>query len=144
MGTCLRKWLSRGWRIGAVLFSAWMIYLLCSLWYWQTTIGKPIEREFGFRIGTPVIQEEGRYWPREVVSIESLRWNGVFGQAGFRKGDIICGLSAKDLFKVLHRGRGEEVTLQVVNGGHGPPLNHARCGRSLSKSQPAHKAIVGL
>jgi hypothetical protein len=119
----MRKWLSRGWRIGAVLFAVWLIYAICASWYWQIRIGERMERELEFRIGTPVIQEDGTTWPREVVSIESLRRDGVLGQAGLREGDIICGLSVGDVFKMLHRGRGGQVTLQVVNGGDGPPIS---------------------
>jgi hypothetical protein len=119
----MRNWLRHTSRFGAALFAVWVIYTLCASWYWQITVGKPIEREFGFRIGTPIIQEEGKSWPSEVVSIESVRWDGVLGQAGFRDGDIVRGLSVSKVFKVLHRGRGKQVTLEVVDGGYGPPIN---------------------
>jgi hypothetical protein len=118
----MRTWLRHTSRIGAALIAVWVTYVFCAMWYWQMTVGEPIEREFGFRIGTPIIHEEGKSWPSEVVSIESLRWDGVLGRAGLLEGDIIRGLSVSEVYKVLHRGRGKQVTFEVVDGGHGPPI----------------------
>jgi hypothetical protein len=117
------KWLTRVCSTGAALCLAWIFYALYAMWYWQSAVGVPIEREFGFRIGSPIIQVEGTSWPQEVISIETLQMDGVFGKAGFREGDIFLGLSANDVFKRLHRGRGTDVRFQVVRGGDGPPLD---------------------
>jgi hypothetical protein len=76
----MRTWLRQTSRFGAALIAVWVIYTLCASWYWQITVGKPLERELGCRIGTPIIHEEGKSWPSEVVSVESLRWDGVLGR----------------------------------------------------------------
>jgi hypothetical protein len=122
----MRKWLRHTSRFGAALIAVWVIHALCASWYWQITVGRPIEREFGFRIGTPIIQEEGKSWPSEVVSVDSLRWDGILVRAGFREGDIIRGLSVSEVYKVLHRGRGKQVTLEAVDGGDGLPINQRK------------------
>ncbi len=50
-------------------------------------------------------------------------------------GDIILGPSISGLYKLLHRGRGSEVRLVVVDGGEGPPLNQ-RPRRELAVRVP--------
>jgi hypothetical protein len=118
------------------LVAIWVIHVFWSIWYWQIRIGQPLEKELGFRIGTPVIQEDGSSWPTEVLSIESLEWDGAFTKAGFQRGDVIRGVSLNELFKALHRGRGKSVTIRVVDGGDGPPLDQ-RAERTITITVPA-------
>jgi hypothetical protein len=118
----MRKWLIRAAIALAVLIPAWIVYVASAAWYWQVTVGKPLERELGFQHGTPYVQEAGSSWPREVLTVESIENGGVFDRAGFRVGDVVRELSSTDLFRLLHRSRGQQVTIRVVDGGDGPPL----------------------
>jgi S1-C subfamily serine protease len=108
---------------------------MCASWYWQMTVGEPLKRELGFRYGTPYIQEAGSSWPREVLTVESVAPGGAFERAGFKSGDIISELSINELFQTLHRSRGQPVTIRVVDGGDGPPLDQ-RLGRSITLVVP--------
>jgi hypothetical protein len=105
-----------------MLFAAWLVYVMCAAWYWQTAVGAPLERDLGFWHGTPYIRETGASEARVVLTVESIVPGSVFDQAGFKSGDIVRGLSINGLFQELHRGRGRQVTIRVVDGGDGPPL----------------------
>lgn len=116
----MRKWLIYLAVASALLFVIWVAYVAGAAFYWQSYIGDPLERDLGFGHGTPYVTCNG--WLQEVLVVESLTPGGVFEQAGFRQGDIIRGLSINDLFRLLHRGRGQQVMIRVVDGGDGPPL----------------------
>ena len=132
----MRKWLIRVGITLAVLFAVWVVYVICAAWYWQMSVGLPLERELGFQHGTPYIQEAGSSWDEEVLTVESVVPGGVFDRAGFKSDDVIRGLSINGLFQVLHRGRGQEVTIRVVVGGDGPPLDQ-RPERAITFVVPA-------
>jgi hypothetical protein len=120
----------------AGLFAVWVVYIVCAAWYWQITVGKRLERELGFQHGTPYVREEGSSWLREVLIVESVVPGGVFDRAGFRRGDVIRGLSINGLFQLLQRGRGHQVTIRVVDGGDRPPLEQ-RPERAITFDVPA-------
>lgn len=77
-----------------------------------------------------------RHGQGRLLTIEEVAPGGVFDRAGFRQGDVVLDLSINGLFKLLHRGRGEQVTIRVVDGGDGPPLNE-RPERTLTSVVPA-------
>ncbi len=98
-------------------------YAFGAIWYWQVLVGEPLERDCGFRIGVPHVRENGSSSPRPVVTIRSIEPAGVFDAAGFDEDDIVKGMTANELFQFLERGRGKQVSLTVVDGGDGPPLD---------------------
>jgi hypothetical protein len=132
----MRKWLIRAGATFTVLFAVLVVYGASVAWYWQKTVGEPLERELGFQHGTPYVQEDGSQWPQEVLTVESVVPGGVFDQAGFRQGDVVRGLSINGLFQVLHRARGQQVTIRVVDGGNGRPLEQ-RPERTITFFVPA-------
>src|SRR5688572_2632459 len=119
----MRKWLIRIGAVAFVLFGMGVVYVVGAAFYWQMLIGTPLERELGFQHGSPYVQEDGSSWDTEVLTIGSVVPGGVFDRAGFRSGDVVRELSINELFQVLHRGRGQQVTIRVVDGGDGPPLD---------------------
>jgi hypothetical protein len=132
----MRKWIIRASCAFTVLFVAWVVYIAFNAWYWQGTIGASLEQELGFQHGSPYIWEDGSSQPREVLTVESVVPNGIFDQAGFQRGNVIQGVSTNELFRLLHRGRGQQVTFRVVDGGNGPPLSK-RPERLITVSVPA-------
>jgi S1-C subfamily serine protease len=132
----MRKWLIRITVTLAVLFMVGVVYIICAACYWQMSVGVPLEREMGFRHGTPYVQEAGSSWPQEVLTVESVIPGGAFDRAGFKSGDVVRGLSINGLFQALHRGRGQQITIRVVDGGDGPPLDQ-RLERAIMFVVPA-------
>lgn len=88
--------------------------------YYQDRIGRELSRNLGFTHGSPYVRCGDR--DREVFAIESVEPGGAFDRAGFRDGDIVVGTDITGLYRELHRNRGREVTVSVVEGGDGPPL----------------------
>lgn len=131
----MRKWLIRTCVAFAVTCVACVVYVLGEAWYWQVSIGEPLERVLGFQCGSPYIRDSASSGLQEVLTVESVVPGGVFDRAGFKSGDVVRGLSTNELFQVLHRGRGREVTVRVVQGGDGPALDQ-RPQRSITFEVP--------
>ena len=132
----MRKWLVRLGLTFAVLFAVWVVYVIGIAWYWQLIVGASLERELGFQHGTPYIQESGSSWLQEVLTVQVVVPGGAFDRAGFKSGDVVRGLTTNELFQVLHRGRGQRVTIRVVDGGNGLPLDQ-RSERAITFVVPA-------
>jgi hypothetical protein len=109
------------------------VYIVVEAYYYQARLGPGLERDLGFKHGTRYIRC-GRTLCR-LLAIQALTPGGPFAQAGFRVGDIIIGPSISGFFRILHRGRGSEARLTVVDGGDGPPLNQ-RAKRELLVQVP--------
>jgi hypothetical protein len=122
----MRKWLIRGGVAFALLFAAWVVYVIRAAFYWQMMVGAILERDLGFQHGTPYVLYTGSDWLHEVLTVESVTPGGVFEQAGFQRGDIILDLSITELFQLLQQGRGQSVTIRVADGGDGPPIAERR------------------
>lgn len=105
----------------ALLFGGWVGWVMLEVFYYQGVVGFALNRELGFAHGSPYVQCGGE--TTEVFTIESVTPGGVFDRAGFREGDIVRGLSFTEFYKLLHRSRGREVTIEVVDGGDGPSLD---------------------
>lgn len=130
----MRPWIKRLVVALAALCAAFWTYVPLAALYWQVWIGGPLEQELGFEYGTPYIVVNGSSMI-EVLTIESVVPGGVFEKAGFKNGDVVRGLSLDELFKTLHRCRGQTATLHVVNGGNGPPLDQ-RSDRTMTFAVP--------
>lgn len=115
------KWVRRSFWAFCLLFFVWVVYVFASAFYWQVHIGGPLERDLGFRYGRARILENGSLSHR-MLTIEEAYANGVMHKAGFRRGDIVLNLSGNARYQLLHRNRGGEVTMQVVDGGDGSPV----------------------
>ena len=87
-------------------------------------VGRMLEVDLGFRHGSPYVRcGESE---REVFTIEVVQPGGVLDRAGFQNSDIVVGMSITGLYRTLHRERGGEVTVPVVDGGDGPALSERR------------------
>jgi hypothetical protein len=132
----MRRWLIRVGAVAFVLFGTGVVYVVGAAFYWQMFIGMPLEQDLGFQHGSPYVQEGGSSGYTEVLAIEAVVPGGVFDRAGFRNGDVVRGMSSNELFQSLHRGRGQQVTIRVVDGGDGPPLDQ-RPERVIAFEVPA-------
>jgi hypothetical protein len=120
----------------ALLFGGWVAWVMFEAFYYQGAVGVSLNRELGFTHGSPYVRCGGEV--REVFTIESVTPGGVFDRAGFRKGDIVRGLSFTEFYKLLHRNRGRDVTIEVVDGGDGPPLDQ-RTSQAITFTVPANE-----
>jgi hypothetical protein len=113
-----------GWMLlfAIVAFTLLSAVIVVEAYYYQGRRAEELERDLGFHRGSAYPRCRGR-WNLGVVSIRSLTPGGVFERAGFQEGDLLPDLSLTELFKLLHRKRGREVELVVVEGGDGPPLS---------------------
>lgn len=121
-------------------FFVFGVYISVEAWYYQLRLGEGLRRDLGFEHASPHIRC-GRRWV-EVVTIASLVPDGVFAQAGFRAGDIIKGPSISGLYKLLHRSRGGEARLTIIEGGNGLPLDQ-RPERELTVWVPPIGQVTG-
>ena len=132
----MKSWVFRT-IIGLLALSgAAVAYIALSSFYWEIVMGGPLEREFGFELGTPYIVEDGSSSLIEVLAIESVVPGGFFDQVGFKAGDIVRHQKLDDVFRTLHRSRGKSITIRIVDGGNGPPLDR-RPERTLTFVVPS-------
>lgn len=81
--------------------------------------GSELESALGFTTDTVSVQAGGVNVP--VFIIEPVP-NGYMDKIGFRDGDIIKSLSFTEFYKMLHTQRGHVVSVDVVDGGDGAPM----------------------
>jgi hypothetical protein len=112
------------------------VYLVVEAAYYQGRLGPGLERDLGFKHGSPYVLC-GRTLCR-LLAIEALTPGGPFAQAGFGVGDLIMGPSISAFFRLLHRGRGSVVRLTVAEGGDGPPLDQ-RSKRMITVQVPCSR-----
>lgn len=115
-------------------FVGLLVYVPTEAWYYQEHLGRDLERDLGFRHGSPYISCGDEHC--EVFTIEALNPTGVLWRAGFRDGDIVKGHHISGFYRLLHRNRGSEVTVKVIEGGNGLPLDQ-RQERELHFVVPA-------
>jgi len=120
---------------GLLLFLL-LTYFLAYSFYYQVLLGPVLQRDLGFREGARYFSVQGRLC--SAVAIEAIVPGGIMACAGFRAGDLFPGLSHTSIFKLLHRHRGREVELKVVDGGDGPYLEE-RPSRVLKVTVPLQK-----
>jgi S1-C subfamily serine protease len=97
-----------------------------------------LQRDLGFRHGTPLYTVNGAH--TEVMDVSTVKPGGAFAKAGFKTGDIFLDLrerhSISELYQLLENSRGKTITLRVVPGGNGPPLEQ-RPVRSIRLKVPS-------
>ena len=108
--------------------------IIIEAYYYQGHRAKRLERDLGFEHGSAYPRCNGRIH-LGVLTIRRLEPGGIFERAGFREGDILPWLTITELFKLLHRNRGREVEVHVIDGGNGPRLA-ARPERLIRISLP--------
>jgi hypothetical protein len=116
-----------GMLLGAILlcfFTVWIAYEIAQALYYQGRLARELEADLGFTLDSVYLDVPDSLLPHDALCIWKLTENGVFAQAGFQVGDVLPELSETGLFKRLHRGRGKEVRIEVVDGGEGPPFVH--------------------
>jgi hypothetical protein len=106
------------------VFAGIAVFISVQVWYYQVHVGRLLDVDLGFSLGSPYVRC-GEI-EHEVSTIESVQPGGVLDSAGFQNGDIVVGMSITGLYRALHRGRGGEVTVPVVDGGDGPALSERR------------------
>jgi hypothetical protein len=83
-----------------------------------------IERELGFKIGTPMLRADGSYV--EVIAAYEIQPGGIASRAGIREWEVIIHPTGKrstsSMFRWLDNNRGYPVSLTVLPGGDGPAL----------------------
>ena len=84
---------------------------------YQERLGLPLERELGFRRGSPYVRFGGSR--REVFTLHPTP-DGVRARAGVREGDIPRDFGITGFYKHLHRNRGSEVAIRLMDGGDSP------------------------
>lgn len=93
-----------------------------------------LEKALGFIQGSPYLKLGNKFL--EVTTIEKLDPEGTLSAAGASEGDIpIEPYGAEAFFRLLREKRGETVTVTVVPGGDGKPLD-SREKKSLSFRVP--------
>jgi len=95
-------------------------YVTAEAYYYQWYLGRDLERDLGFRDGAAYLRVGRRM--HAAVAVEEVVEGGVYDRAGIRRGDVLPDASHSDLFQLLHRHRGREVVLSIVDGGAGPPF----------------------
>ena len=115
-------------------FIVFGVYVSSEAEEYQVRLGKPLESELGFAHGSPYIRNgESRL---EVFTLHPVP-GGALATAGVRNGDIPLDFGITGLYKHLHRNRGSEVTIRVVDGGDGPPLEQRTVRNIVLRVPPA-------
>src|SRR5262249_14994481 len=126
MGTLLLVVVGLFAGLGGLAF-LFAIYVAGEAWYYQVLLAPAFERGLGFPYATTCRTTsrpaEGARGYISASSIHSIADGGVFARAGFRAGDVLPEVDKTDLCKQLHRYRGRETELAVVDGGPGPPFH---------------------
>jgi len=119
--------------VGLSIFGVWCVYIVLAACYYQAYLARSLERGLGFRHGKQYLPS-GRLHECAVA----LKWvakDGVFAQAGFREGDVLPDVGSNELFRKLHRHRGQMAELEVADGGAGPSFRE-RARRPLRFAVP--------
>ncbi len=130
-----------GRSIGIFILAA-IVLLLILIWWitsqaqlYQSNYGPGLRSEFQFSNGSPYINAGGER--KEVFTIYP-KPGGLLHNAGFRDGDIIVSESITGFYKLLYHSRGKQVTVEVVDGGDGQPLEEREL-RLITFEIPAAK-----
>ena len=89
--------------------------------YAQITLGSTVQSRYGFTIGSPFVQAGPSRI--EVMTIASVVPGGLFSKAGFKAEDIVVEPGTiGQLYRLLNSPSGTQVTVGVVEGGNGAPI----------------------
>jgi hypothetical protein len=86
---------------------------------YQGVYAPEIEKDLGFTTGSPWVKAGGENV--EVFVIQPVA-GGYMGKIGFQDGDIITSHSITEFYKMLYTQRGELVSVDLVDGGGGRPI----------------------
>jgi len=96
-------------------YIAWELY---QAYLYQAEHGPALEAEFGFTHASPLFQAGEE--KVEVFTIHPVP-GGYMDKIGFRDG-IITSHSSTEFYKMLYTQRGETVSVDLVEGGDGVPI----------------------
>lgn len=123
-----------------------IFYYLGFMAYWQLTVGRQLNEEFGFVTGTPYTKSQNsRDGYQEVLVIEKVEPGGLFARAGFRERDIVCGpvRDPVQFYRMLEKARGgEPIKLTVVPWDDEVPLEE-RPTREITLRLPPRPEPTG-
>lgn len=102
--------------LGLGILVGWGVY---QAHLYQSVYGPELEKELGFTTGSPWVQAGDR--KVEVSTIHPVS-GGYMGKIGFQDGDIIISHSFTEFYKMLYTQRGELVSVDLVDGGDGRPI----------------------
>lgn len=97
--------------------------------------GPELRSEFGFVSGSPYVRAGEK--EVEVFTIHPVK-GGYLDKVGFRDGDIVTSDSITGFYKLLYNSRGETVSVQVVKGGDGAPIDQREI-KTLTFTIPGKK-----
>ncbi len=87
--------------------------------YYQGTLGPAIEAKYGFTHGSPYVLAGN--FSQEVFTLRPTS-GGVLAQHGVVYDDIVLGYSITELYRDLYECRNSPITITLVVGDDGPPL----------------------
>jgi hypothetical protein len=90
---------------------------------YQGVYAPEIEKDLGFTTGSPWVKAGGENV--EVFVIQPVA-GGYMGKIGFQDGDIITSHSITEFYKMLYTQRGELVSVDLVDGGDGRPIEERK------------------
>lgn len=99
---------------------SWIGFTIFEIWNYQYRLAPIIQKELEFKHGSPYINVEGSMI--EVFTIHPKK-NGAISKSGIKDGDIVISESITSFYKLLSESNGKKVTVIVVDGGDGPPLD---------------------
>lgn len=114
---------------------AFVIYTVQQAHYYQGVIGSFLERDLGFRHGSPYFTFGDDSF--EVFTLHPQAGGGM-AAAGVRDSDIVLDHSITDFYRALHEHRGSTITFRVTDGGDGNPIAQ-RPIRTITLQIPAQR-----
>ncbi len=106
--------------LGLGAFVGWGLY---QAHLYQGVYAPEIEKDLGFTTGSPWVKAGGENV--EVFVIQPVA-GGYMGKIGFQDGDIITSHSITEFYKMLYTQRGELVSVDLVDGGDGRPIEERK------------------
>src|SRR4030095_9305492 len=106
----------------AMLFAALIafgIYTAQQAHYYQSVIGPVLDRDLGFRHGSPYFNFGDDSF--EVFTLHPQP-GGVMSAAGVRDSDIVLDHSITGFYRTLHEHRSSTIAFRVTDGGYGVPI----------------------
>lgn len=102
--------------LGLCGYGGWSLF---ESYRYQKQFGPALETELGFHLESPLVQAGDK---NERVNVIVPIPGGYMEKIGFLPGEIITSHSATEFYKMLHKERGRVMTVTVVNGGDGAPI----------------------
>lgn len=102
--------------LGLCGYGGWALF---ESYRYQNHYGPALETELGFHLEAPLVQAGDK---NARVNVIVPIPGGYMEKIGFLPGDIITSHSATEFYKMLHQERGRVMTVNVVDGGDGAPI----------------------